>query len=142
MLSNTSATVYNRVADRDTDRVSYLRTEIPAVHWEESYAASDKDKSHDRIRSVAALIDFSVCRYMAKQYLPAHEFALLPLSEASQYWTLDCGDIIIKGSVADEIDLSGRKQWLLAHPNAALITAVQTYDMGSPAMQHWEVTAK
>ena len=89
-----------------------------------------------------AIIDFSVRSRMAKQYLPAKEYALLPASEAGQYWTLDCGDIVVKGTVVDEITQSGRKQWLLSHPDAATITAVQTNDMGSPAMQHWEVHAK
>lgn len=142
MLTNTTATVYNRITDRDTDKTTYFRTVIPATHWEESYAALDKAKSHEKIRSVMAIIDFSVCNRMAKQYLPAKGYALLPTSEAGQYWTLDCGDIVVKGTVADEITQSGRKQWLLAHPDAAIITAVQTNDMGSPAMQHWEVHAK
>lgn len=140
MLNNTAATIYNKVIDYDTEKVTYQRTVLPAVHWEDSFADSGKGKNRSDQRTAFVSIDFSVCNSMNKSFLPAHLFAQLPLSECGKYWTLAKDDLIIKGSVLD--DITDIKRWMVTHPECASITTVETFDMGSPAMQHWEVYAK
>lgn len=142
MLNNSSATVYNREADHANDETKYHRTVLPAVHWEDGFCAVDKGKNHTENRSVFVSIDFSACSGMEKQYLPAHQFAILPSSEKGKYWTLATGDMLLKGSVADDIPDKGIRQFLANHPDVATITAVEILDMGSDCMKHWEVTAK
>ncbi len=137
MLDNTSATVYNKTVDYETDVVTYHRTVIPAVHWEDGCSISSK-KNHEKTRSAFICIDFSVS--VGKAFLPPAQFAKLPTSEQGQYWTLACDDIIVKGTVADEIPSGGFKRWMADHPEAASITTVDTLDMGS--LKHWEVYAK
>lgn len=142
MLNNTAATVYNRAVDQENDETKYHRTVLPAVHWEDGFCAADKGKNHAENRSVFVSIDFSACSGMEKQYLPAHQFARLPSSEQGKYWTLAVGDMLLKGSVADDIPDKGIRQFLANHTEVATITAVDTLDMGSDFMKHWEVTAR
>lgn len=142
MLNNTAATVYNRAVDQENDETKYHRTVLPAVHWEDGFCAADKGKNHAENRSVFVSIDFSACAGMEKQYLPAHQFARLPSSEQGKYWTLAVGDMLLKGSVADDIPDKGIRQFLANHTEVATITAVDTLDMGSDFMKHWEVTAR
>ena len=142
MLTNTTATIYNKGIDYETDEVVYNRTVIPSVHWEDGVSAAGKGKNHAEDRPVFVVIDFNVASQMGKQYLPAHQYAQLSTIEQSEYWTLAIGDILLKGNVADEIPDRGIKQWIAQHPNAASITALETFDLGSKNMQHWEVTAK
>lgn len=142
MLCNTSATIFNKVVNHPSDETVYLRTEIPMVHWEDGFRSSGKGKSHAENRSVFVSIDFSTCDYMDKQYLPAPQFAQLPQSEQEWYWTLATGDILLKGTVEDDIAYKGIKRWLSDHPDAASIVSVETFDMGSESMKHWEVSAK
>lgn len=142
MLANTTATIYNKSVDYNTDAVVYNRTVLPAVHWEDGISAAAKGKSRAEDRPVFVSIDFIVASEMEKQYLPAHEYAQLPTTDQSKYWTLAIGDILLKGTVEDEIPDRGIKHWLAQHPQAASITALETLDLGSKNMQHWEVTAK
>lgn len=142
MLNNTAATVYNKAVDQESDETKYHRTVLPAVHWEDGFCAADKGKNHAENRSVFVSIDFSACSGMEKQYLPAHQFARLPSSEQGKYWTLAVGDMLLKGSVADDIPDKGIRQFLANHTEVATITAVDTLDMGSDFMKHWEVTAR
>lgn len=142
MLNNTAATVYNRAVDQENDETKYHRTVLPAVHWEDGFCAADKGKNHAENRSVFVSIDFSSCYGMEKQYLPAHQYARLPSSERGKYWTLAVGDMLLKGSVADDIPDKGIRQFLANHTEVATITAVDTLDMGSDFMKHWEVTAR
>lgn len=141
MLNNTAATVYNKAIGND-DEVTYQRTVIPAVHWEDGFCTAEKGKNQAENRSVFVCIDFSACAGMYKQYLPAHQFARLPTSEKGKYWTLATGDMLLKGNVADDIPDRGIRQFLAIHPEVATITAVDTLDMGSDCMKHWEVTAR
>lgn len=142
MLNNTSATIYNRAVNYENDETVFHRTVIPAVHWEGGFGAADKGKSHAENHSVFVSIDFSVSSGMEKEHLPAHQFANLPSSEQVKYWTLADGDILLKGTVDDDIPDKGIKQWLACHPEAAFITSVDTLDMGSDSMKHWEVYAE
>lgn len=142
MLANTTATIYNKSIDYVTDAVVYNRTVLPAVHWEDGISSTAKGKSRAEDRPVFVSIDFIVASEMEKQYLPAHEYAQLPTTDQSKYWTLAIGDILLKGTVDDEIPDRGIKHWLAQHPQAASITALETLDLGSKNMQHWEVTAK
>lgn len=142
MLNNTAATVYNKAVDQENDETKYHRTVLPAVHWEDGFCAADKGKNHAENRSVFVSIDFSSCYGMEKQYLPAHQYARLPSSEQGKYWTLAVGDMLLKGSVADDIPDKGIRQFLANHTEVATITAVDTLDMGSDFMKHWEVTAR
>jgi len=142
MLPNTSATVINKYVDTSSDETTYYRTIIPAVHWEDGVSVSGKSKNHAESRTAFISIDFSVCERMEKQFVPAPQFALLTASEREQYWTLTCDDIIVKGSVAADIPQRGIRQWLAEHPEASSITTVDTFDMGSNSMKHWEVYAK
>lgn len=139
MLDNTSATIFNKAIDYDSDAVTYHKTIIPTVHWEDGCSVSPK-KNHSKTRTAFICIDFSVSSKVGKSFVPPAEFAKLGTSERDQYWTLACDDLIIKGSVGDEIQPGGLQRWMAAHPEAASISAVDTFDMGS--LKHWEVYAK
>ena len=60
MLANTTATIYNKSVDYNTDAVVYNRTVLPAVHWEDGISSAAKGKSRAEDRPVFVSIDFIV----------------------------------------------------------------------------------
>jgi hypothetical protein len=65
------------------------------------------------------------------------------LTDKTGYWTLQEGDFVVKGFVTDEISSSFTISALQAkYPAVLSITSIDTMDMGSPAMSHWQIGAK
>ena len=142
MLPNTSATIFNKATDLTRDETSYERTILPEVHWEDGVSVSGKSKNHAASRGAFIAIDFSASDSCGKQYVQPHEYAALDASARSSCWTIAPDDIIIKGTIGEDIPSGGFRQWMAAHPEAAAVASVETFDMGSGRMQHWEVYAK
>jgi hypothetical protein len=155
MLTNAAVTIYNRRRDPDSKAYKYHKTVLSAVHWEPRKAVSigtagvtvAMETASDRVN---VQIPFSVratatgsAQGAAKTYADPKAFAAASVVALAALWTLDEGaGAIIKGnpanapSVATEDEL---KAILKATPEAYRITRVDTFDMGSERMRHWEV---
>lgn len=131
MRTNSDITIYNkyRVANVDT----YQRTQLLDVHWEQRHARSQFDS--DDLASVF----IPVARGM--DYLEPRAWQLL--SSKVGTWTLQVGDVIVKGLV--DIDLTTTytlSNLKAAYDDVLVVTSVDTYDYGSVIMRHWRVGAK
>lgn len=137
MLSNTSATIFNRSVDSQSGAVTYTKTVIPAVHWEDSTSAVQNKTSNTKRKSAFILIPYSVRNRIKKKYVLPEAYAKLPPKDRQRRWTVGIGDILVKGSSCEVIPDREFRQWMINHPEAAIISKVDTLDLGR--LKHWEV---
>lgn len=133
MQTETDCTVYNKYLVGRVD--TFQRVEIEGVHWEQRHAVRGDLNSPD-----VALVFIPFAR--GDDYLKPREWQAL--SDKSDNWTLQIGDVIVKGLVTDELvagtfTLSNLKA---AYDDVLVIASVDTRDFGSSAMQHWELTCR
>ena len=145
MKTNTGMTVYNKYIDATTRTERYQRTQISAVMWENRKAANVLKSGNIAADQAAIYIPFSLG---ANYISPA---AWLKLSTKTGKWTLKEGDVIVKGLVTDEITVASVGPPPVAaftvsdlaakYDDVLTIRSVDTMDMGSISMQHWQVGA-
>jgi len=115
MRTNTDITLYTRTIVSGAER--YTRSVIRGVMWEDRRAANSRNgvKADD----VAVYI---------------------PLSRGA---SLQAGDVIVKGAVADQIAGTFTVTKLRAkYPTrTAVVISVDTFDQGSPGLHHLQVGA-
>jgi hypothetical protein len=153
MRTNGHFTVYNKYIDPSTRAEVYQRAVILDVAWENRKAANVL-ASGGQMSADAATIYISFAR--GKNYLAPK--AWQALASKTGKWTLQEGDVIVKGNVSDEIhplvpavpgtpgtpavpaftvtSLKAKYDFVM------VISSVDTMDSGSPSMRHWRVGAK
>lgn len=95
---NTTITIYNRYEDTQTNLVTWHRHVIEGTFWKYTGNKVVIDKVVLETKDV-------ICRIRKdERFLERHEWVQLPNDEMSNYFTLGEGDIIVKGSVDDEIN--------------------------------------
>lgn len=139
MKTNTALTLYNKYYDSESGLNVYPRTVIPAVMWQNRKArnvlASGGNLAVDQatifIPFTGNLDNFTAAK------------AWLALSDKSANWTLQRGDLVVKGEVNDELGSEFTPSDLKAKYDDVLeISMIDTMDMGSKKLQHWQVGAK
>ena len=137
MKTNAHATIYNKYIDPTTRSEKYQRTVIVSVYWENRRAVNKLASGGD-IKADKVLV--LIPRSLGENFLSP--VAWQELSSKVGKWTLQTGDVIVKGAVADEItteftisDLTRKYDDVLS------IKSVDTMDVGSVRVQHWEVGA-
>jgi hypothetical protein len=132
MRTNTAATIYNKYV---TSRIEYYqRTGILAVEWENRKAANVIKSGLLGADSVVIYIPFSVGAYYLKP--------IAWQAAKTGKWTLQVGDVIVKGLVTDEITGGFTMTDLKAkYDDVVVISSVDTMDYGSLSMRHWQVGA-
>ena len=133
MQTEADCTVYNKYLVGRVE--TWQRVQIEGVHWEQRHAVEG-----DRNSSDIAVVFIPFAR--GDDYLKPREWQAL--SNKSEYWTLQIGDVVVKGLVGDELvagtfTLSNLKT---AYDDVLMVASVDTRDFGSSALQHWEVTAR
>ena len=116
MKTNTALTLYTRSITNRTE--SWTRSVIPAVHWENRKAAN----------------------VLASGLLEADSVSVwIPGTSAS----IKAGDVIVKGMVTDVVNATTFTMTDLKkkYPNVVVVTSVDTYDYGTPAMRHLRIGA-
>jgi len=148
MQHNCTCTLYNKISGTET----YQRVVIPEVEWENR-------KGVNGMKSGA--LASNSARVFVKKSLGANYVkpkAWQTLTTKTGKWTLQEGDVIVKGTVTDEIHVaipySAGPPIVQAvadftvtslknkYDDVLTITSVDTFDMGSLSMQHWELGAK
>lgn len=131
MQTNTDITLYNKYLVGRVD--TWQRTQIEDVHWEQRHARNQIDS--DDLATI--FIPFA----RGGDYLAPRVWQVLTPKTGS--WTLQIGDVIVKGLIADELagsfTLSDLKR---LYDDVLIITSVDTRDFGSSNLQHWQVGAK
>lgn len=95
---DTTITIYNKYTDPQTQLVTWYKTVVDGAFWKYSGNKVVIDKVVLETKDI-------ICRIRKdERFLEKHEWINIPNDEMSQYFTLSQGDIIVKGSVADEIN--------------------------------------
>jgi hypothetical protein len=133
VIPNAHVTIYNRYIHTDRSE-KWQRSEIFNCVWQ-GVSAIARFKEQVPANTILILIPFaSGAGYAEPKAWQA--------SKASQ-WTLQEGDVIVRGLVTDEIDTEYTITSLRAeHQHVVQIASVAAMDEGSPNVQHWEVQAK
>lgn len=140
MRTNADLTLYNKYVASNKER--FQRTELRGVMWENrkgrNLVASGGNVAADQ---AAIYIPMTLEGFLAPREWQAFEGE--SGDEEALPWTLQVGDLVVKGLVEDEITPEFSVSQLKAKYNDVLqVTSVDTMDAGSPSIQHWQVGAK
>lgn len=129
MNVNADMTIYN--AYKENHETVYQRTVILGVEWENR-------KGRNIIAAGNIAVDQAVVYIpmVRSGYLPPKQW--LALEDKSDNWTLQPDDFIVKGVVADATPADLKS----TYDDVLQITTVDTMDMGSANMRHYQVGAK
>jgi len=132
MRTNSDITIYNkyRVANVDT----WQRVQVHDIAWEQRHARSSFDS--DDLATVYIPMERGAA------YLEPRAWQALVTKTGK--WTIQVGDIVVKGLVSNTLTSGSYTLTNLkaAYDDVLVITAVDTYDYGSASLQHWRVGAK
>ncbi|MBI5954372.1 MAG: hypothetical protein HY865_22170 [Chloroflexi bacterium] len=135
MITNTPMTVYNKYVENRAEK--YQRTALSAVLWDSS-SATVKHKSANMQDNKAVI---ALPHYIGGAYLKPKVW--LALVDKTANWTLQEGDVVVRGIVVDEITEGFTLSALRAKYDDVLeIVSVAFMDQGSPNTHHWEVLCK
>lgn len=128
MMTNTKMSVFNRYKEPFTNNVSYKKHVVEHVFWDDSLGIN-LNTGYENADKVNIYIPFDKNKSDLENY-----------KEPKQYngngWTLQNGDFIIKGEVA-ESEVDGIKD--LKTYEVFEITVIDKKDFGSYNMQHFEI---
>ena len=119
--------LWNRAFDNSGPRLLevWVRTKLDGVYWETSEGTREYKTGAVADDQVCLVVPFGVASE-GKRYVPPEAYRELACPEQEEVWSLQPGD---------KVSLSGEG-------GAYIITRVKTFDYGSPALRHWEVSAK
>ena len=126
MMTNSSATIYNKTTNPITHDVVFKKHLIDNVFWDDSLGVS-LNSGYDNADKVSI-------------YIPKDKNDLSEYHKPNEYdgtgWTLQTGDIIVKGNI--NIDqVTGIKD--LKNYDVFRITVMDDKDFGSKCMHHFEI---
>jgi hypothetical protein len=127
MMTNTSMTIYNRYVDPITRLDKWQRHNLNFVYWDASSGVSIS-KGMSQNSNVDVYIPTNM-NYMTYYTYPIN-FKLNPVG----YWTIQNGDIIVKGNITDEITKASDLE--RKYNNVYTVQNVTENFYGSPNMQH------
>lgn len=137
MRANVNVTIYNAYPDAATRTVKYQRSQVTRVYWENRRAANKS--AAGEISNNSATIYIPLARGTAY----VEPIAWQALVTKTGKWTLQDGDVIVRGLVADEITGAFTITSLRAkYDDVMTIASIDLMDMGSPNVQHWQVEAR
>lgn len=135
MIPNGHITIYNRYFVSRVE--TYQRTVIKNVVWEATKAVSGR--STGVLASNVATVFIPMQR--GADYLKPKAWQALVTKTGN--WTLQEGDVIVRGEITDNITTEYKLSDLRAeYDDVVVISSVDAMDQGSPNVQHWEVGCK
>ena len=133
MIPNGHITIYNRYFVNRVE--TYQRTVIRDVVWQATKAVSGR--STGVLASNVATVFIPMAR--GANYLKPKAWQ----AARSGKWTLQEGDVIVRGEATDNITTEYTITSLRAeYEDVVTITSVDAMDQGSPNVQHWQVGCK
>ncbi len=133
MIPNGHITIYNRYFVNRVE--TYQRTVIRDVVWQATKAVSGR--STGVLASNVATVFIPMAR--GANYLKPKAWQ----AARSGKWTLQEGDVIVRGEAADNLTTEYTITSLRAeYEDVVTITSVDAMDQGSPNVQHWQVGCK
>lgn len=146
MITNADITIYNKYFDKEEKCTKYKRTYIQGVNYRISDGVSSlsTQKGASNNNEIIIYIPFSVYSE-SKTYLRPKAYEALSDTERDCYYTLNAGDIIIRGII--DFELTGEQGSNLKvlsenYDDISTVSNVITYDFGSDNLKHWKVVCK
>lgn len=138
MRTNADLTIYNRYIDTETRTEKYQRGAVVGVAWEDRKAANSL-ATGGNIAADQARVFIPFQRGL--NHVKGREWQ--NLSYKTGRWTLQVGDVIVRGLILDEIGDGFTLSMLKAkYDDVLVISSIDSMDSGSGAMRHWQVGAK
>ncbi len=138
MRTNANLTLYNKYVDPATRSEKYQRRQIVGVTWENRKAANVLASGGNLTADQAAIY---IPMQRGADYLKPVAWQGLP--DKTSKWTLQAGDVVVRGLVSDELTealtVSDLKR---KYDDVLIISSVDTMDQGSFHLQHWQVGAR
>lgn len=132
MTVNTCMSVFNKYTDSEKN-VIFKKHEIKNVFWDDSKGVN-LNKGYENADDVNVFIPKSQ-NDMSGYTDPIFYIGL------NDTWTLNNGDIIVKGQTF-ETEVLSVKELKEKYNDVFIITLVDNKDFGSPNMQHFEIRGK
>lgn len=148
MYTNTGATLYNYDRDKSTGKVTYRRTTLENVFWDDSKQSNTMKSGLTSIESVKVCVPFDVKTNNKKYASPK---AYLNSADKDSLFTFvaNSQDLIVKGIIEYEIDntsnqtISESLSYMKNNFDYVMtVSVVDMKDFGSERMQHWELGGK
>jgi len=134
LIPNSDITIYNKYFENRLEK--YQRFEVYDVVWQSSDAIS---RMKEQVASNSALILIPFARGV--DYLKPKEWQALV--DKSDNWTLQEGDVIVRGIAIEEIEAGYSVSNLrMDYDDVVAIASIAAMDEGSANMRHWELTCK
>ena len=102
MIINADITLYNKYYDEEDKCNKYKRSYLRGVNYRSSYGTTLSSKSINNNDENIIYIPFSVCSE-DKEYIKPKAYEKLSKSEKEHYFTLNSGDIVVKGIIDFEL---------------------------------------
>lgn len=136
-----TCTLYSKYTDVVTKNNFYTKTTLNNVQWQNS---KGRNIYKSGAMSIDALTVYIKPAATDKIYVDIIQFLQLSCEEKLNYWTMQAGDILVKGDVdykysSDENILAALKK---LYSEVFTITSVDAWFMGNPHLNHWEVWGK
>lgn len=100
MITNADITIYNHKYNKNTHMDDWSRTVIRGVHFYEDNKVSNDDKGQNSAKLCKIRIPED--SEFNRRYIPKDEY--FATADVSQYWTLQEGDIVVRGVCNIEIE--------------------------------------
>ncbi len=128
-----TVTVYNKYKEGTAEK--WQRTVLRGVFWNAIKGATMRRTGVASADGLQLIIPFSVLA--GRAYKPPKAWAAL--EDKDSCWTLQSGDVVVRGEIAREVVKSSSE--LMALDDVLTITSVDTKDFGG-SLAHWEVSAR
>ena len=132
MTTNTNMSVYNKYTDNNKN-VIFKKHLVDNVFWDDSKGINLRD-GYEKADDVNVFIP-KTQNDMTGYVTP------LEYKKTGQGWTLDNGDIIVKGNTEEE-QVTSKAELLKKYNDVFTITLEDNKDFGSSFMQHFEIRGK
>ena len=131
LIPNSDITIYNKYIENRSEK--YKRTVIPDVVWQATDAIS-RAKEQVAANSALIMIPFALGAEYQKPKVWATD---------RDGWTLQEGDVVVRGIVTDEITTEyGISNLQKDYDDVLTIFSIAAMDEGSANVQHWELNCK
>lgn len=136
MIINADITLYNKYYDRELGRDAYLRSYLYDVNWQGARAVTVGDKG---------ILTADFTEVFIRRDVVTDKIYLKPKDWANQankdhYFTLNAGDVIVKGIIDYEIATASTKELVNSYDD--VLTIISVVDLTDTAIPHWEIGAK
>lgn len=104
MYTNAEITLYNGRYNPDTKKQEYRRTQIRGIYWYTEQKTNIGDKGLVSADLYKIRIPADAVVQGGRKYIDAMKYRILTADEVYGYWTINNGDLFVRGVIYDDIE--------------------------------------